>query len=134
MFYQALSLSRVTLSGKGGGPDEERWSRIHVERSPWLHPYLPLKPWNRAQSWCPHTNPTPQQSTCTTSHNAYHHAYMHAPMQHPKFGEVLKKLRLQKRGTGGVDTAAEGSTYDISNIDRLGKSEVTPVIIEPNYQ
>ena len=45
-------------------------------------------------------------------------------LQHPRFGEVLKKLRLQKRGTGGVDTAAEGSTYDISNIDRLGKSEV----------
>lgn len=33
-------------------------------------------------------------------------------------------MRLQKRGTGGVDTAAQGSTYDISNIDRLGKSEV----------
>ena len=45
-------------------------------------------------------------------------------LQHPRFGEVLKKLRLQKRGTGGVDTAAKGSTYDISNIDRLGKSEV----------
>ncbi|CAI8030029.1 Creatine kinase S-type, mitochondrial, partial [Geodia barretti] len=44
--------------------------------------------------------------------------------KHPRFGEVLKKLRLQKRGTGGVDTAAKGSTYDISNIDRLGKSEV----------
>lgn len=33
-------------------------------------------------------------------------------------------MRLQKRGTGGVDTAAQGSVYDISNIDRLGKSEV----------
>ena len=44
--------------------------------------------------------------------------------QHPRFNEILKKMRLQKRGTGGVDTAAQGSTYDISNIDRLGKSEV----------
>lgn len=44
--------------------------------------------------------------------------------QHPKFDEVLEKMRLQKRGTGGVDTAAQGSVYDISNIDRLGKSEV----------
>uniref|UniRef100_UPI0012940AC2 creatine kinase M-type n=1 Tax=Lonchura striata TaxID=40157 RepID=UPI0012940AC2 len=25
--------------------------------------------------------------------------------QHPKFEEILKRLRLQKRGTGGVDTA-----------------------------
>ncbi|XP_077976042.1 creatine kinase, testis isozyme-like [Styela clava] len=44
--------------------------------------------------------------------------------QHPKFDEVLRKLRLQKRGTGGVDTAAEGGIFDISNADRLGFSEV----------
>ena len=41
-----------------------------------------------------------------------------------RFPEILKTLRLQKRGTGGVDTAATGGVYDISNIDRLGKSEV----------
>ncbi|TRY60359.1 hypothetical protein DNTS_025773 [Danionella cerebrum] len=28
--------------------------------------------------------------------------------KHEKFGEILKRLRLQKRGTGGVDTAAVG--------------------------
>ena len=33
-------------------------------------------------------------------------------------------MRLQKRGTGGVDTAAVGGTFDISNAERLGKSEV----------
>lgn len=44
--------------------------------------------------------------------------------EHPKFNEILKKLRLQKRGTGGVDTAATGGTFDISNADRLGFSEV----------
>jgi len=43
---------------------------------------------------------------------------------HEKFGEILKNLRLQKRGTGGVDTAAVGGTFDISNADRLGFSEV----------
>ena len=43
---------------------------------------------------------------------------------HPKFDDILTTLRLQKRGTGGVDTAAEGGTYDISNADRLGFSEV----------
>ncbi|XP_030650030.1 creatine kinase U-type, mitochondrial-like [Chanos chanos] len=42
----------------------------------------------------------------------------------PRFNKILENLRLQKRGTGGVDTAAMGSTFDISNLDRLGKSEV----------
>uniref|UniRef100_H2Z695 creatine kinase n=1 Tax=Ciona savignyi TaxID=51511 RepID=H2Z695_CIOSA len=41
-----------------------------------------------------------------------------------RFDDLLLNLRLQKRGTGGVDTAAVGGTFDISNLDRLGKSEV----------
>nr|XP_043898297.1 creatine kinase, testis isozyme [Solea senegalensis] len=41
-----------------------------------------------------------------------------------KFDEVLKRMRLQKRGTGGVDTDAVGGVFDISNADRLGFSEV----------
>ncbi|XP_051954445.1 creatine kinase S-type, mitochondrial isoform X1 [Xyrauchen texanus] len=41
-----------------------------------------------------------------------------------RFNKMLDNLRLQKRGTGGVDTAAVGDTFDISNLDRLGKSEV----------
>jgi len=41
-----------------------------------------------------------------------------------RFDALLDELRLQKRGTGGVDTAAVGGTFDISNSDRLGKSEV----------
>lgn len=45
-------------------------------------------------------------------------------MQDPRFKKILEHLRLQKRGTGGVDTAATGDTVDISNLDRLGKSEV----------
>ena len=36
----------------------------------------------------------------------------------------VNAMKLQKRGTGGVDTAATGGMYDISNADRLGKSEV----------
>ncbi|XP_027272538.1 creatine kinase B-type isoform X2 [Cricetulus griseus] len=44
--------------------------------------------------------------------------------KHEKFSEVLKRLRLQKRGTGGVDTAAVGGVFDVSNSDRLGFSEV----------
>ncbi|NXM20886.1 KCRU kinase, partial [Ploceus nigricollis] len=41
-----------------------------------------------------------------------------------RFPKILENLRLQKRGTGGVDTAAKGNVFDISNLDRLGKSEV----------
>eukprot|EP00061_Rhincodon_typus_P009305 g32712.t1 len=47
--------------------------------------------------------------------------------KHEKFEEILKRTRLQKRGTGGVDTKAVGSVYDISNADRLGFSEVEQV-------
>lgn len=47
-----------------------------------------------------------------------------APLQDKRFSDILQKLRLQKRGTGGVDTAAVGGTFDISNLDRLGQSEV----------
>lgn len=44
--------------------------------------------------------------------------------QDSRFPKILENLRLQKRGTGGVDTAAKGGVFDISNLDRLGKSEV----------
>ena len=44
--------------------------------------------------------------------------------QDNRFDKILDAMNLQKRGTGGVDTAAVGGTYDISNADRLGRSEV----------
>lgn len=44
--------------------------------------------------------------------------------QQKEFSHILEILRLQKRGVGGVDTEAVGGTYDISNSDRLGSSEV----------
>lgn len=50
--------------------------------------------------------------------------------QDPRFRKILESLRLQKRGTGGVDTAAVGDVFDISNNDRLGKSEVTMMNIQ----
>jgi len=43
--------------------------------------------------------------------------------KHEKFGEILAKLRLQKRGTGGVDKMDDSGWFDISNNDRLGFSE-----------
>ncbi|CAD7682009.1 unnamed protein product [Nyctereutes procyonoides] len=44
--------------------------------------------------------------------------------KHEKFPEVLKRLRLQKRGTGGVGTAAVRGVFEVSHADRLGFSEV----------
>jgi creatine kinase len=41
-----------------------------------------------------------------------------------RLNKILDLLRLQKRGTGGVDTASTDGTYDVSNADRLGFSEV----------
>jgi len=42
----------------------------------------------------------------------------------PDFKDVLNKMKLQARGTAGVDSASTGGTWDISNSDRLGTSEV----------
>mmetsp|Transcript_19944 Transcript_19944/g.44277 ORF Transcript_19944/g.44277 Transcript_19944/m.44277 type:complete len:429 (-) Transcript_19944:93-1379(-) len=39
------------------------------------------------------------------------------------FREICAKLGLQARGTAGVDSASTGGTWDLSNADRLGKSE-----------
>jgi len=46
--------------------------------------------------------------------------------KHEKFGDILATLRLQKRGTGGVDSGAgnDDGWFDISNNDRLGFSEL----------
>jgi len=48
----------------------------------------------------------------------------HLAKDEKKLDEILHKLRLQKRGAGGVDTKAEGGIYDVSNADRLGFSEL----------
>merc|ERR1712193_18702 len=58
-----------------------------------------------------------------------------AMVQVPKFSaradfkQVLGKMGLQARGTAGVDSASTGGTWDISNADRLGKSETQLVNI-----
>ncbi|KAJ8343931.1 hypothetical protein SKAU_G00312600 [Synaphobranchus kaupii] len=38
--------------------------------------------------------------------------------------KILENLRLQKRGPGGENTDAVNGIFDISNLDRLGQSEV----------
>ena len=51
------------------------------------------------------------------------------------FKAVLAKMGLQARGTAGVDSASTGGTWDISNADRIGKSEVqlVNIFIEGNF-
>ena len=43
------------------------------------------------------------------------------------FKIILRKLGLQARGGGGVDSDSVGGIWDISNADRLGKSEISLV-------
>jgi len=38
--------------------------------------------------------------------------------------DLLGKMKLQARGTDGVDSASSGGTWDISNADRIGFGEV----------
>ena len=45
-------------------------------------------------------------------------------VQDPRFDSILKKMRLGKRGTGGEASLSTDGTFDISNAERLGKSEV----------
>eukprot|EP01060_Flectonema_neradi_P031070 TRINITY_DN462_c0_g4_i1.p1 TRINITY_DN462_c0_g4~~TRINITY_DN462_c0_g4_i1.p1 ORF type:complete len:481 (+),score=120.04 TRINITY_DN462_c0_g4_i1:85-1443(+) len=45
------------------------------------------------------------------------------------FKDICKKMGLQARGAAGVDSASVGGKWDISNADRLGKSEVQLVNI-----
>jgi len=51
---------------------------------------------------------------------------------HPKFKSVVKAMGLQARGGRGVDSAAVGGKFDISNADRIGRGEVDLVNIMIN--
>ena len=42
----------------------------------------------------------------------------------PDFEDTLTKMKLQARGAGGENSDPTGGKFDISNIDRLGKTEV----------
>ena len=48
---------------------------------------------------------------------------------HMMFKEICKQFKLQARGGAGVDSATVGGIFDMSNADRLGKSEVELVNI-----
>merc|ERR1712100_222481 len=47
----------------------------------------------------------------------------------PDWKNLIGAMGLQVRGTGGVDSASTGGTWDVSNADRIGKGEVDLVNI-----
>merc|ERR1719352_1930239 len=47
----------------------------------------------------------------------------------PDWKKMIGRMGLQVRGTGGVDSASTGGTWDVSNADRIGKGEVDLVNI-----
>merc|ERR1712070_879813 len=47
----------------------------------------------------------------------------------PDWKKLIGRMGLQVRGTGGVDSASTGGTWDVSNADRIGKGEVDLVNI-----
>ena len=89
-----------------------------------------LKKKNYQYMWNPHLG---YVLTCPSNLGTGVRAGVHIKIPlfsaHPAFAESLKKMRLQKRGAGGVDTEATGGIFDISNLDRLGSSEVKQVQI-----
>ncbi|XP_072026723.1 arginine kinase-like isoform X2 [Amphiura filiformis] len=71
--------------------------------------------------------------TCPTNLGTGVRCSVHAKLPnlsaHPDFESICKALRLQQRGTSGEFTQSVGGVYDISNLDRLGSSEVQQVQI-----
>nr|BAS02800.1 arginine kinase 1 [Tropiometra macrodiscus] len=69
--------------------------------------------------------------TCPSNLGTGVRCSVHAKLPHmakdPRFGPICTSLRLQKRGTSGEFTESIGGVYDISNLDRLGSSEVEQV-------
>jgi len=47
----------------------------------------------------------------------------------PDWKKLIGAMELQVRGTGGVDSASTGGTWDVSNAGRIGKGEVDLVNI-----
>merc|ERR1712168_1633969 len=112
---------RIISMQKGGNINEvfKRWCRGIAEVEKYIqeagHEFM----WNEHLGFiltCP--------SNLGTGVRAGVHVRLPLLSKHKLFEEILKKCRLQKRGTGGVDTASTDGTFDISNDDRLGFSEV----------
>ena len=67
-----------------------------------------------------HSCPT----NCGTGMRASVHVKLPNVGKHPNFKDWCAKLRLQPRGIHGEHSESDGGIYDISNKERMGKSEV----------
>ncbi|EDQ93071.1 uncharacterized protein MONBRDRAFT_34875 [Monosiga brevicollis MX1] len=67
-----------------------------------------------------HSCPT----NCGTGMRASVHVKLPKVGAHPDFKKWCEKLRLQPRGIHGEHSESDGGVYDLSNKERLGKSEV----------
>lgn len=67
-----------------------------------------------------HSCPT----NCGTGMRASVHVRLPRLQEHPEFNTICAKLRVQSRGTAGEHSKSKGGVVDISNKERLGKSEV----------
>jgi protein-arginine kinase len=67
-----------------------------------------------------HSCPT----NCGTGMRASVHVALPNVGKHPDYKKWCEKLRLQSRGIHGEHSESDGGIYDISNKERLGKSEV----------
>merc|ERR1712146_468979 len=61
---------------------------------------------------------------CGTGMRASVHVQLPKVGAHPNFKKWCAKLRLQPRGIHGEHSESDGGVYDLSNKERLGKSEV----------
>merc|ERR1739838_1125154 len=112
---------RITWVQKGGNISEvfHRWCKGIAEVEKHMKAAGKEYMWNEHLGYvltCP--------SNLGTGVRAGVHVKLPKMAKHDKFEQVLEKCRLQKRGTGGVDTASNDGTFDISNADRIGFSEV----------
>ena len=100
-----------------------------------MDPYLSLQPWNWTPSWL-HGKLQLNFSRKFFKNLIddlllikYFQVKVPLFSARKDFKEVCARMGLQTRGTAGVDSASTGGTWDISNADRLGKSEVQLVNI-----
>jgi len=66
-------------------------------------------------------------TNCGTGMRASVHVKLPNASKNPNFEQWCDKLRVQARGIHGEHSETEGGVYDISNKERLGKSEVVLV-------
>jgi len=116
--------TRIIAMQMGGNMKEvfERWTRGLVEVEKHIKSKGKAFMWNEHLGFiltCP--------SNLGTGVRCSVHVKVPCLAKDSRFQAICEKQRLQKRGTSGEFTESIGGVYDISNLDRLGTSEVEQV-------